>query len=102
MTGTFIKCYGCGQFGHIQRNCPRPPAQGAASGGVKSAVMEDVKSVVDQPTEAETWAQFVSGWNNCCKTVVLNASESSSHGTSTGLATRRVPRLSIDIEGVSL
>ncbi|MCP4118620.1 MAG: hypothetical protein GY737_25155 [Desulfobacteraceae bacterium] len=68
---------------------------------MKSAVNEDAKSAVNQPTEAELWAQFVSGWNNCCKAVVLNVSESSLQGSSTGLATRRVPRLSIDIDGVS-
>ncbi|MCP4116721.1 MAG: hypothetical protein GY737_15175, partial [Desulfobacteraceae bacterium] len=77
-------------MGHIQRNCH------------KSSVQGEAKSAVKEPTEAEMWEQFISGWNSCCKSVVFNISESSQQGSSTAMATRRVPRLPIEIDGVHL
>ncbi|MCP4058998.1 MAG: hypothetical protein GY738_17140 [Pseudoalteromonas sp.] len=48
------------------------------------------------------WKQFVSGWNSCCKSVVSRGIESSQQVFSTAMATRRVPRLPIEIDDVRL
>ncbi len=92
-----VKCYNYGQFGHVKRFCTKPPAQFPAQGGVKGAV---VTPLDHDATSSAAWQVFLTRFKSCCNTVSTDC-ESDSRGA-TVMATRRVPRLPITIDGVTL
>ncbi|MCP4060228.1 MAG: hypothetical protein GY738_23640, partial [Pseudoalteromonas sp.] len=60
-----VRCYNCGQFGHIRKNCPRPPATlpPPPPGGVRGAVADSFSA----SGKREPWPEFLSGLKDYCK-----------------------------------
>ncbi|MCP4057650.1 MAG: hypothetical protein GY738_10125, partial [Pseudoalteromonas sp.] len=94
---TPAKCFNCGQFGHLRRNCPRPLVPFTPQGGARGAVTESSSS--DVPFEP--WNELLARLKASCKTSVFVGSERGSNREK-AMATRKVPRLPICIDGVFL
>ncbi|MCP4054111.1 MAG: hypothetical protein GY739_13805, partial [Mesoflavibacter sp.] len=53
-------------------------------------------------TELERWDDFISNWRSVCKTVVYKSSTADGQDKTKEMATRKVPKLPIEIDGVRL